>query len=283
MSSVLLKTLIHFRNILIPYWKVPLKKEYDELTRKIFIFYHIYCGPNNWKKIVIEQLSIMRVSELMTHVDKIYITVLGNDDDLDWIKENLHDVNYEIIYFSNDGSCFEFPCLAKMQHLARSFKFYALYIHTKGSSKNFNKNNSDHIQLKDNIESWRALLNYYNINKWKNAIYYLNKGYYTYGCLLMKKNNNFSSHYSGNFWWSTSENCLKSFIIENNDKTNKNRWIAEQWIVNNYNKAFCPFYSWVLLYDFNISNTTWLCRWYNINNIKYILNHWKNGRKHLLY
>lgn len=275
----------HIRNILIPYHKtITFLKKDTRIKRPIFVFYHIYCGKGNWKSIFNEQVLLMQKSNLEAHVTKFYLTIIGNASDKEYILDKFDKRKISIVYFSQDGSCYEFPCLKKMKSLSTEQNFYALYFHTKGSSYSLDKfgGNIDKFNVwVDNVSAWRDLLNYYNIVKWELAISALNNGFSTYGCLLMEEHKKVRPHYSGNFWWSTSENC--KFSRDFDDCTTFDRWNAEQWIINSHSKPYCAFYSYLLLYSYKIQPSTWLKPWWDKENVVYTINHWKEGRKHLLY
>jgi len=55
---------------------------------------------------------------------------------------------------------------------------------------------------------WINLLIYWNIEKWKDAILALDT-YDTYGCNFYKNDNVNPDHYSGNFFWVSSEHLKK--------------------------------------------------------------------------
>ena len=38
----------------------------------IYLFYHIYCGPNDWKGIFYEQIELMIKSNLIKKISRIY-------------------------------------------------------------------------------------------------------------------------------------------------------------------------------------------------------------------
>lgn len=274
----------HIRNILVPYYRHEPKVRDAEINCPVYVFYHIYCGKGDWKSILNEQVGLIQSSELINNIDIYYLTIIGTNDDKEYVLNRFPLNKVEIVHFSQDGSCFEFPCLQKMQELSEAQKFYALYFHTKGSSYDINRFKDDISEYKSvtgNVVAWRNLMNYYNIVKWQMAISSLNNGFSTYGCLLMEEHRNVMPHYSGNFWWTTSDNCLNSPKIT--DSYRADRWNAEQWIINSKSRPYCAFYCYVLLYGFEIKNSTWLKPWWHKSNLSYAITHWREGRKHLLY
>lgn len=277
-----MRNIRHLRNIIVPYYKKRIIKHNELPNKPIYIFYHVYCSPaGSWKDIVESQINELSDSGLLDYSKMVFISIIGSDIDAEWILEHFSKNKIRFINRSLSGKCFEFPCLEYMQKLSFSEEFYALYIHSKGSS--YQQTYPDETLQKRirNISAWRNVLMYYNVKLWRNAIYFLNHGYDSYGCLLMDEYANVKKHYSGNFWWTTSSNCKNCNEITADVKTN--RWEAEQWIINDKTKPYCPFYCWSLLYDFHINSSTWENKWYNISNIRYCFNHWFEGRKHLLY
>jgi len=276
----------HIRNILVPYNRHDFKQNLicNSNIRPIYVYYHIFCGKGEWKTIVEEQIYIIKKSNLYKIVNKFFITIIGSNYDKEYVLNKFNKSNVEIVYFSQDGSCYEFPCLQKMKEMSKHKEFYALYIHTKGSSYSIDRFKGDTEKFNsyvENVSAWRNLMNYYNIEKWDMALSSLIAGYSTYGCLLMEGHLDVKSHYSGNFWWTTSENCQNSKELAKNELTD--RWNAEQWIINEHTKPYCAFYSHVLFYAFKIKSSTWLKPWWNRDNILYAFAHWTEGRKHLLY
>lgn len=251
----------------------------------IYLFYHIYCGPNDWKGIFYEQIELMIKSNLIKKISRIYLTIIGFENDKKFIISQIPHDKINIVYFSSDGSCFEFPCLSEMKRISQNENFYALYIHTKGSSYSRFQYNNKYGKFETlwlNTISWRNIMNYFNITKWNMAVNALANGYDTYGCIKMSPHSTIQKyHYSGNFWWSTSENIKKCSEIDT--QYINNRWLAELWIINDGSKAYYPFYSYLLLYEAYISSSTYLKPWYHRENIKYALYYFFKARKHLLY
>lgn len=230
-----------------------------------------------WKEIVIEQIELLRTSGLLDNVDKVYLTVIGSDEDLMWVESKLRPYPIECVYHSSDGNVYEFPTLEYMKKIAEKEEFYALYLHSKGSSYDVS-DAKNHERIK-NIKAWRRCLEYWTILQWRKAISALKNGYATYGALLMD-NGRTPAHYSGNIWWTTSGNLRSCQYFRLPEK--RSRWDAEFWIINNVRKAVCPYYSGILFYDMECRESSWREPWYSKNNLKYIMNHWKVGRKHLL-
>ena len=257
----------------------PLNKKFDhksDSTHPIFLFYHIYCGPNDWEGIVSEQLSIIKMSGLWKKINKFFITIIGSEYEQEKIKELFKEVSYEIVYASDDASCFEFPSLERMKELSGQEKFYAVYIHTKGASYS-RKEKFDSITHNDwnwklrQLMNWRMLMNYFVLYKWNIAVNALNEGYQAYGIL---KRNLPCPHFSGNFWWSNSELIKSAVNIDVDFK--KDRYNAEFWILSGCKeteKIYSPFERGLLLtVELTDNNRLNLLPWWHKKNLLYLLN-----------
>jgi hypothetical protein len=152
----------------------------------VHIYYHIYA-VDGVETIIDEQLNLIK-----SHFDFPYILnvgiSIGQDNkcisDILSTFDNVRDVRVR-------GN--EFVTLDLIEKDKDKFgdSDYILYLHTKGASKQDNKN----------VITWRHLMNYFNIEKVKNVFKLFEKtDFNTYGVLL-KSSDNFKPHYSGNFWW----------------------------------------------------------------------------------
>jgi hypothetical protein len=104
------------------------------------------------------------------------------------------------------------------------------YCHTKGI-KWFG------TPMEERVMDWINLLIYWNIERWRDAVKALDT-HDTYGCNFWKNNIDYPDHYSGNFYWVTSNHLSKL------NKTIEPQYHApEFWIFNtsqsyNYYNAY---------------------------------------------
>lgn len=120
--------------------------------------------------------------------------------------------------------------------------FNVLYLHTKGVRKAGNK---------EVIVSWRNMMEYNLIDKYKYCNYFLNENIaYTIGNNIINSfkdekdeivllNKNHCYHYSGNFWWAQSVYIKKIEPLKIEDmKENRfrQRYQAENWILSQKEK-----------------------------------------------
>ncbi len=173
----------------------------------VHIYYHIYA-VDGVETIIDEQLNLIK-----SHFDFSYILNVGISigqenkciTDILTKFDNVRDVR-------TNGS--EFVTLDLIEKDKDKFgdSDYILYLHTKGASKQDNKN----------VITWRHLMNYFNIEKVKNVFKLFEKtDFNTYGVLLGRAGK--WTIYSGNFWWMRGD-YAKTIKIEN---TKENRFNAE--------------------------------------------------------
>ena len=206
-----------------------------------YIFIHV-CFSENGIKIMNEQINTILQSDIYNYIDKIYLCIVGAENN-DEVKKNfLYDNDkIEIYYIDSNKYVFELRTINEIQiFCGEKYKLneecYILYIHTKGvrNAGNYNV-----------IKSWRKMMEYFLIVKGIICLEEL-ENYDTIGNNLINQNcENFdkvcvnkkhSYHYSGNFWWSKSSyiQTLDKLDLSNIklDKEYIYRYKAENWILS---------------------------------------------------
>ena len=187
------------------------------MNKKIYIFYHI-CAIDDYENIIKEQFNLIKSSGLLDNVEKIYYGLLGNITNIDHIVK--HD-KLEQLYHSTNIELFEIPTINELFNFSKNNDSYILYIHTKGVTRRIY--NGIHGQ-----KYWRELMNYWNIEKYKECLKLLDKGFITVGINLL------GDHYSGNFWWASTD-FLKTKNIIPYERKNMDiisyRCQAEEWLL----------------------------------------------------
>jgi len=191
----------------------------DSKTKnKIAIFYHIYQF-DNWVDIYNEQIDYLYKSGLLNNSDIVYLGVNG-DKELPIIFEN-----FKVVRNNDKDWQEETPTLCSLLEFAKVNKDYRiLYIHTKGVT-----------HYADSAGDWRRMMQYFCIEKWKEALELLKK-YDAIGT-------NFSDdhywgnqpHFSGNFWWANS-NYIES--LDHSYLLSDLRYDREFWIGSGNGKLF---------------------------------------------
>ncbi len=179
----------------------------------VHIYYHIYA-IDGVEAIIDEQLSLIEKHFDFPYILNVGISVAKDQTSTSYIVDkfyNFQKPNYRIRDIRFAAS--EWTTLDLIEKDKESFgnSDYILYLHTKGASKF----NSDDYP---NIESWRKLMNYFNIEKCKDVIRIFDQtDFNTYGCLYGRVGSWIL--YSGNFWWMKAE-YAKS-IDGSGDRTNR--------------------------------------------------------------
>ena len=205
------------------------------------IFYHICALPgSDWVEIVKRQTNLIESSGLLNKVDSIYIGFLGKDkSQLDFLVKN-NSGKYKIGVFSNYLRNYERLTLnfmydySKKQETSKKI----LYIHSKGITRN--KGNDRGVLL------WCDIMEYFLIENHDECISLLDV-YDTIGLMALNSgkpkhkilDEPHCIHYSGNFWWTTT-NYIKTLTrISESPKDMKQDcifWLNERWILQNIHK-----------------------------------------------
>lgn len=192
-------------------------------STNIAIFYHVF-QINNWQEIFNEQMSLIQDSGLIDKIDLLHIGVNGN---MIYNAEN----KKIICSINPNPHREEYDTLKSLKDFAESNSDYKiLYIHTKGVSIG-----------SPQTSDWRQYMNYFNIEKWKDALTLLDE-YDTIGCNY-KEDSSYGRHphFSGNFWWARSEyiRTLDHTYLESDFRFNKEFWIGtgsgKMYEINNSN------------------------------------------------
>jgi hypothetical protein len=174
---------------------------------KIAVFYHVY-QIDNWQELFNEQFGAIERSGLLDAADFVHLGINGSSV-LEYPKV--------ISHINPNQHMEETETLKSLLGFSKENPGYRiLYVHTKGVGK--------HIDLMDD---WRKMMNYFCINKWEEVVPLLDK-YDAIGCNYFEDTwLGHYPHFSGNFWWSTTDyiNTLDHSFLET-----KRRWDREFWI-----------------------------------------------------
>lgn len=160
-------------------------------------FWHI-GRVNDWALIIPEQYKKLKDSGLYDASKKIIVGFVGGEEHLDELTVPiLHDPKFEV-FTTNNREDFEYPTLARAWKEATESKepFLAYYFHTKGASSAACSTNSA-------ANYWRKYMEYFIIERWQKCTDMLQMNDV---CGVEWELNN---HFSGNFWWATSEYLRK--------------------------------------------------------------------------
>lgn len=196
---------------------------------KIAVFYHIYqYGP--WEHMFNEQWKLITDSNLLDVANPLHIGINGH------IFGNTANPRIRVKFNSNP-QMEEADTLKDLAMFASQNPDYKiLYIHTKGASN-----------MTKNVNDWRAMMNYFCIEQWRDCVKLLNE-HDAVGCNLQDYPDNdiLRPHFSGNFWWANA-----SYIntLDYSWLTHPNRYAREFWIGTGHGDLYEIYKSDVNHYD----------------------------------
>jgi hypothetical protein len=162
--------------------------------RKIIGFWHI-GALGDWQRIVAEQYSRLKDSGLHAASEKLVVGFIGGagrESELTALTGQDPKLD---VFTTEDLADYEFPTLTRVWREAQisAEPFLCYYMHTKGASV-------VDPDVNEAVNAWRRYMEYFNIERWPDCAAIL-KNYDTCGVELQSED----SHYSGNFWWATSD------------------------------------------------------------------------------
>lgn len=184
--------------------------------------YHIGTF-GNWDSVVDEQMLTIQISGLYDKLDSILVGAHGPECQSK-ITEKLQDYSKIQIKVTEEVELtYENKTINLIADLARENPdCYIIYIHTKG------------VTLKNSIQRpWRHYMMDNVIKSHELCIDLLNRGFETVGSLLLLNEYFFGfPHYSGNFFWTTSNYAASLDPITNLQKRHE----AEIWLMRKMKK-----------------------------------------------
>lgn len=210
----------------------PTKKR----TKTIVGFWHI-GALGDWQRIVAEQYVTLRACGLYDASDRIVVGFIGGMNRQQELNTPaipiLGDPKFEV-FATEDVEDYEFPTLARVWREAqeRDDPFLCFYLHTKGASLMGTRR-------REAASAWRAYMEYFNLERWMDCVDIL-ETHETCGVELQSKLPAIARHYSGNFWWATSDYVRK--LPEGYqywEQNSANRGAAEFYVCLAGPKAHC--------------------------------------------
>ena len=192
-----------------------------------YIYIHVCC-INNWKDILGALLYKIKDSLLYDKIKEIRCGIIG---DYSSGANLFDDPKIVILYISNNIKLYEINTINSAYEGAEKENCNILYLHTKGVSYNGNNNC---------VNEWTNYISYFNIYKSDMCINLLK----IHDCVGVNMQENMKEkvplHYSGNFWWATSQYLRKlnkcGRVDENKqdccltDKNNHEFWLLSKKI-----------------------------------------------------
>ena len=189
----------------------------------IYVFYHI-CTAN--MKILDEQIGELVNSGLYSVATKLFYGCNCSSCDTileEYMKqyERFEPIPSAIL---PDTKTYENGTLNAMIAYAKGSKekFYALYIHTKGTTN-----------ISEAQQAWRRVMMYWLVTNYRLCIDILNRDFYTVGLFYSTAFDLHGKQYEGNFFWTVSDYVKTLPMI----KKVENRFNAEKLIFSKYQKG----------------------------------------------
>lgn len=163
------------------------------MSQPVYLFLHI-CMIHHYQDILKEMLTYMKNAGVWDRFDHVYYCAIGPRSEFDHVHKLMTDCT--CLFFSENTALYERATLHQLHHFASESKtpFHVLYMHTKGVSR------PPHRQSQ--------------IRHWRNYMMYFCCSYMDIALSLLERNEAKAVgverrpgvlHFSGNFWWTTSE------------------------------------------------------------------------------
>jgi len=170
--------------------------------KEICVFIHVCC-VNNYREITKEIFEEIISSGLYEKSKNIFISLLGSPDKIfmKWLQSFSKCI---FIYENSNIDEVEYPTLGFLQEFCRKNDTYVAYFHTKGVLS------SDPVVA----SIWRKRMIEKTITEYESCLAFLQKGFDVSGCgwkefphhgVELKYDIWSHPHFSGNYWWATSD------------------------------------------------------------------------------
>lgn len=272
---------IHFsytNHYLEPYSREKYVKNTISNQKKIAVFYHLFIADTSetWVWWIEEQMGLLKSTGLADNADVFLCSTLPtglinqkNNKSFDEMVVNYINDNFPFVKIldirglNEEPNLFEGQTTHKLWDYCKTFDGYVFYFHSKGI-------NSYGTHIPGGVHDWKALLHYFNLEKWRDCVAKLDEGYDACGINFLKEENlnqdTFTeeqrflcNHFAGNFWWSTAQNirnlpdplnidvyCDTTYMMEH---LKTYRYAFEIWIARGCKPDYSNYYT------FHQSNT----------------------------
>ena len=168
---------------------------------KIACFIHSTNMHIHKTEILERILKYLKDRSIFDLLDLLVINNIGDDLDEAYFKNISEKI--VVINYSSNTELFECATIKQVISFSKLHKDYKiLYLHTKGVSRNKDE------WCMNGVISWTNYMLYCLVDNANSCIKLLNT-YDTVGCNFRGDSVHAKQHYSGNFWWATSEYLQK--------------------------------------------------------------------------
>jgi hypothetical protein len=180
----------------------------------IYGFMHVGT-LNHWHGVVAEQLLKLRASGLWDRTERIFVGLVGPEQQ----EFDFEDPKLAVVYRSVDVSEAEYPTLKALEQFCTSHDCLVYYMHTKGT-----------FHVSENTRDWRHLMEYFVIQRHEDCIRAL-VDHDACGVNLLS-DGPFQAFFAGNFWWARSAYIRRLPPLRSlaPDGSRPDRHTCERWI-----------------------------------------------------
>lgn len=200
-----------------PYEKLKFRygKQISLSNTPIYGVYYICC-IGEYKQIVKEQLTLLQQSGLLSKTQILYCFICQYNPD---IIDILHPFQSKLKIISTTENLYEKYALENFRNYIPSSMifYYMYYFHTKGVSRDPIKHKVFHDR--------RQNLDFFILKNYEVCIFWLDNRYDAVGTSLSLYP---SLHFSGNFWWTTSQH------LDRLPKTLRHTYYAPEMYICSY-------------------------------------------------
>lgn len=193
-----------------------------QCSKPVYLYIHV-CMIGNYIDILRSYRNQMQELNVLSHFQKIFIGIVGrNDENMKQEVLNLFSTeknHVELLEFSENIGVYERLTLHNIYDRSLHEDFYFLYLHTKGVT---------HSTLDQGIIIWRNKMSFFLLHYMTLALHQLehDKADVIGIDFLREIPRRYSTHFSGNFWWSKSSHIRKLHVPIAGDYLAPEMWIC---------------------------------------------------------
>lgn len=208
-----------------------------EKEKDIYIFWHITCRPGSRCEDVLQrQFKVLTQFGLLDAAKQLFVGLVGDGTTrtLDIIRRHPKTLilNPPILQGNEEVTTCKLKEFAD-NHTSQDF--HLVYFHSRGVTRD------PKTTLGLASDDWTHMMEHFVLRRWREAVKFLREGYVTAGCEMWAHEHRvikgeFSYHYSGNFWWASSQyvRLLRSPVeFGLNDRF----LVGEDWVLQIANKS----------------------------------------------
>lgn len=186
------------------------------MERNLYHFYHLFAD-GKWVEPVNDHFRAMRMSNLLDHMTKIYVGMVGSEENIKKASDYLTRLQIPFEICTTEPRGYEQVTLNMLSDFSKDNDGHVLYGHSKGAGFP--------VAIST---AWRKSMIWYTIIQWRECVGKLNEGYNTVGSHWFHQGGPEHHRYpfwGGTYWWAKLEDLR---VLDR--PTNNSRYDAEHWI-----------------------------------------------------